>query len=394
MISEANGSFEETFESGRVSLTADADIPVRRFFRFHLRQFGNDVGGTFETFDMSSYTQFSEVPVYMDNALSLYYCARIDYGYIRNDRVYVTFTDREQRQWTFSALLGDRLLAGSLSRASQAYDHLPFDVEELLPEDQAWYAAQDSVSEIETVSPQIVMSRMTDSKRSLQCLYYYKTRVLNFVLPSRLSLDDCLPSVKTCRTYKLAIGAMIQSKPEFSAEDVQYQSVLVSYLDACDIDASRTRMVRLREDPERVPRSIAGKGLFLGTAFVFRDLNDDDSWDPYHEPVLAYLGSRSLLFVRDGMDSPVYGNDASGMTFESPVIGMKEAPDSPGWHVYSDMAVHMSMPWRIVEKMTRDESDRLNLVLANQVSPQEGCYVYPADGSQVSCDSVFPVLMQ
>ena len=392
-ISEANGSFEESVESARTSSLEVADIPVKRFFRFHLRQFGNDVGGTFETFDMSSYAQFAEVPVYMSNPLSLYYCARIDYGYVRNDHVYVVFTDREQRQWTFAASLGDRRLAGSLMRSSLD-EGRQLGTEYLLPEDRAWLTHGEQDRNLIPKVHQIVLSRMEDSKRSLQCMYYFKTLVLHFVLPSQLSLDDCQPSVQNCRSYKLAIGGMLPSSYEFSPENIQYQSVLNAYLDDCDLEEANTRTIRLREDPKNVPKAISNAGLFLATAFVYKDLDQDDEWDPYSEPVLAALSRKSLLFVREVSDTAVYGNDATGTTFETPVIGAKDLAKTPGWNVYSDSASSSNMSWRIVEKMNLGDVEWLNLVLSNEHAPQDGCYMYPTDPAQLPCDSVFPVLMQ
>ena len=393
MISEANGSFEESAESMRTSSPVVADIPVKRFFRFQLRQFGNDVGGTFETFDMNNYTQFNEVPVYMDNALSLYYCARIDYGYVRNGHVYVVFTDREQRQWTFAAALGDRFLAGSLMRSSQV-ENRQTGSEYLLPEDQALLNARNWDRNARLKAYQIVLSRMEDSKRSLECLYYFKTLVLRFVLPSALSLADCQPSVQNCRTYKLAIGGMIPASHEFSPENMQYQDVLNAYLDDCDLDESNMRTIRLREDPQKAPNAIVAPGLFLATAFVYQDLDMDDAWDPYTEPVLATLSEQALVFVRNVSDSAVYGSDASGSTFETPVIGTKDLATSEGWHVYRESAVRTGTPWRVVEKLTYNTIDRLALTLTNESDPQDGCYMYPADETQKPCVSVFPVLMQ
>lgn len=393
MISEANGSFEESVESMRVSSPVVADIPVKRFFRFHLRQFGNDVGGTFETFDMSNYTQFNEVPVYMDNALSLYYCARIDYGYVRNDHVYIVFTDREQRQWTFAASLGDKRLAGSLMRSSQV-ENRQLGREYLLPEDQALLNAQNWDRNLKQKAHQIVLSRMEDSKRSLDCLYYFKTLVLRFVLPPGLSLADCQPSEQNCRTYKLAIGGMLPGGHTFSPENIQYQHVLNAYLDDCDIDESNMRTIRLREDPQKGPNAIAAPGLFLATAFVYEDLDLDDAWDPYTEPVLATLSEQALVFVRNVSDSAIYGSDASGSTFETPVIGTRDLAKSEGWHVYDDHNVSTGSPWRVVEKLTYNTLDRLTLTLTNASVPHDGCYMYPADETQMPCDSVFPVLMQ
>ena len=114
-INDVTGSFEESVNSGRIQASG---IDTRRFFRFHLRQFNHEIGGTFESFDMSGYDMFQQVPLYMTNALNLYYCARIDYGYVRDNTAHIVFTDKEQRQWMVSLDLGNASLSGTIVRVN------------------------------------------------------------------------------------------------------------------------------------------------------------------------------------------------------------------------------------------------------------------------------------
>ena len=389
-LNSVNGSFEESMESGRLRYPA-AGVETLRFFRFHLRQFDDAVGGTFETFDMSSYEMFTTVPEFMNNPVSFYYCARIDYGYVRNNQANIVFTDREQRQWMFQTTLGEENLAGSIRRMdySDLSGYGRAKVDSLLPEDAAYFNAEAVTEE------QIVLQPMRkDSDKSLECLYYFKTTTLKFQLAESPYMDYCQPSLSQCRSLKLAIIGMFPLKNKM-VDTSLFQEVTTVYLDDYDLGPDRIRTVQLRDNPF-VTQHASPNSIFIATAIVYEDLDLNGVWDKSTEPVWAALNNQALLFYSSSPETTIYGRSNSLEQFEEPTILAHEWPEEPGWHVFSyDTDNSTSESYVAIRKMAPDNASVIPLRPVDIIEdwPRE-CYLRPTFDGQSRCSGIFPVLFQ
>lgn len=387
-ILDVNGSFEEASISGRVTSFVQ-DQETRRFFRFHLRQFDDAIGGTFETFDLKGYALFSQMPEIMDTAADYYYCGRIDYGYVRNGRVFVAFHDKEQRQWQFSAELGEKTLSGNLDRIRFNQD-ISGDMAELeyfLPEDRAFLE-----SGAESDSQMILQTMKKSSSRSLECLYYHKRKDIEFILPNGI-LQSCTPSVRNCENIKLSIvGKSPQHTDEFDAAG--YQKVLTAHLDDIDIENNRIRGINLRENPY-ASQGRKSNEIFIATAILFRDLNANDLWDSGTEPILATLSHQVLVFLPSSPDSDISGRNFQGESYPSPVFTLKEINNAPGWYVYHDVSDENGTPWRTLKSATLELDERLILSKTTGDSSlpdlDDGCMA--TSNAPQSCNGILPVLL-
>ena len=376
-----NGSFEETIESGRIN----TDVSPKRFFRFHLKQFENDIGGIFETFDMSSYDTFSQVPLNMTNAINLYYCARIDYGYIRDNKAFVIFTDKEQRQWMFTTELGNDALSGTLIRTDRFYTfNYSIDPDYLLPEDAAFYQKN------ETDKKQIVLKHMkTEPENALDCIYYFKTLSLNFLLSDTSFLNACSPSSKKCNNYKLAI---VGTKPHRRISDISNSSIFQiqsARLDDCDLISKTTRPILLRENPSIM--SGHQSDLFLATAIIYIDDNQNNSWDS-SEPIIASLNNQTIVFYNPTPENHIYGESPDNDPFEIPILTKENINPSPGWHIYNDISKtsEQTPSWKFLKNLTPTTDTSLII----SPLPSGSCFVAPTDNSQKECPPLFPIIIQ
>ncbi|MBQ9395195.1 MAG: hypothetical protein IJU23_06705 [Proteobacteria bacterium] len=387
-ILDVNGSFEESSLSGRVtSFVQDQDS--RRYFRFHLRQFDDAIGGTFETFDLKGYSLFSQMPEIMDTATDYYYCGRIDYGYVRNDRIFVTFHDKEQRQWQFSAELGEKTLSGSLSRIhfNQSLVSDKANLEYYLPEDRAYLELGT-----ETENQMILQTMKKSSARSLECLYYHKRKDIEFILPSGI-LNSCTPSVRNCENIKLTIiGKSPQHTDEFEAAG--YQKVQTAHLDDIDIENNRIRGINLRENPY-ASQGKKSNEIFIATAILFRDLNANDIWDSGTEPILATLNHQVLVFFPSPPETDISGRNFEGESYPSAVFSYQNMADALGWYVYHDVSDENGTPWRVLKSATPELDERLVLseITGDPSDPDntDGCFA-TSDALQ-SCNGILPVLL-
>lgn len=389
-ILDVNGSFEESSISGRVTSFIQEQQP-RRFFRFHLRQFDDAIGGTFETFDLKGYEIFSQMPEIMDTPAEYYYCGRIDYGYVRNDRIYVTFHDKEQRQWQFSAELGEKTLSGSLNRIhfNQSVSDDTANLDYFLPEDRAYLESET------TVNHQMILQTMKkSSSRSLECLYYHKRMNIEFVLPPEIQ-KSCIPSVRNCDNIKLGIiGKSPQHTNEFDVAG--YQKVLTAHLDDIDIENSRIRTINLRENPYAFQGRKSNE-IFIAAAILFRDENDNDLWDSLTEPILATLNHQILVFFPTNPETDISGRNFDGESFSSPVFSAKETSQLEGWHIFHDNSEENGTPWRVLKSADIELDERLvlSVIQGDSFNPDAAheCYYAPTSDTQQSCSGILPVLL-
>ncbi len=388
VIYDVNGSFEESIESGRLNTTL-SDENNRRYFRFHLRQFEDSIGGTFESFDMSSYDTFRQVPLLMSNTTYFYYCARIDYGYVRSNTVYVVFTDREQRQWLFKAELGKEKLSGQLSR-NQYYGNIELEGSEyLLPEDAAYITNHQDRRE------QLILTKMEkQSDKSLNCAYYFRKTEADIILPSDINYHRCMPSAQECRSLKLAvIGSPATRRIEQTAHN--FQEIQTAYLDDCDISSANMRHIILRDNPF-ISSSILEGDLYLATVIIYEDIDLNGSWNKNTEPILATLDNQTLVFYSSVPESVIYGKNANGISQELPVMDISNLDEKGGWFLFNDSSEINGM-MRMVTRLSNESSDRLYLKSINSAAEdygkQRGCYINPTSDDQTACAGVLPILL-
>ncbi|MBO4350041.1 MAG: hypothetical protein J6A01_03720 [Proteobacteria bacterium] len=399
---DITGSYEESELSGR-HLDGNSreellwlDGNVERYFRFHFRQFGDEIGGTFETFDLSSRMLFTKIPTYMENTASLYYCARIDRGYIRKYSAYIFFTDREQRQWELVLDTTKDPPAGVLKRSyfNNIGDVNLDNSEYYLREDEEYYQKVDMA---QMLYPQIALQRMEkDTKRSLDCVYYYKTHIFEVTLPSEFTDSsgwNCMPTPSRCNNYKLAVVGMMPQHRVPNSENFQLQEILTARLDDCDITTERKRILLLRDNPYKIIAANTS-GPYIATVIMYYDINLNDKWDSDSEPILAALDNQTLVFY-DSVPGTMYGNALSGNSYEIPVIQEDKFDRSTGWYLFNDDSSEKKDIYRVIQQLTPHSSD--TLILKNIALPSdddiEGCYLNSI-GDLPECSGIIPVLLQ
>ena len=393
-IWEVDGSFEETLLSGRLNSTLADGQDTRRYFRLHLRQFEDAVGGTFETFDLDNYTAFTRVPEYMDQSMTRYYCARIDYGYVRGDEAYISFTDREQRHWTMNLNLGERVLYGDFVRTDS--HRIELNNIYLMPEDAAFVAENKDG----TPKHQVEFASMgVLGERALDCVYYFKSRHIDFVLPSAMNLEKlCEPSKHQCKNFRLAIIG-VQAQHHVIQHDLPpLQEIMTAYLDDCDIDENQIRSINLRENPHAFHTN--SNGIFVATAIIYQDLNLDSTWDKADEPIFAMLNGQSLVFYEDAPTEDVYGTTSSHEPYEDPVLTLDYMTAFPGWQIYNDQSdgIETNPYIRIIKRLTPYRSKYLYFKAEN-LNPEDpdmlpGCYIRPDSPHKLGCSQLLPILLQ
>ena len=385
-INDVTGSFAELETSGRIQVSG---VDTKRFFRFHLRQFDHEIGGTFETFDMSGYETFRHVPVFMNVALNLYYCSRIDYGYVQNNNAYIVFTDKEQRQWMLSLEMGKISLPGTLVRLDRARggDSFKVDPDYLMPEDAEFY--KNTNNAINT--NQIVFGLMTeDSDEFLNCLYYYKKTELTFVIPDNIPLDRCYPSRKQCRNFRLAI---IGGRPQRRTGDLTINSfaeIQSAFLDDCDLHSGYLRTIQLRDNPD-VITGITSE-LFIATAIIYEDTDMNGTWTHSTEPVLATLDDQLLVFYSTQPAASIYGKSPEEKVYEMPVLTIENIDSETGWHIYNDTSETASH-WRILKSLSLNHNNTLTLHPVSK-DKTSGCILSSTEENSSECTGILPVLLQ
>lgn len=390
-IEEATGSFEESPESGRLNVKIDGNY---RFFRFHLRQFDTDIGGTFETFDLPSFKAFSQMPLIMDKANEDYYCSRIDYGYVRNQDVRIVFTDREQRQWIIDTKLGDERLHGSMLRTK--FNHASMmtlhDLDYLLPEDVEYYQAHALDVDDETTVDQMILTQMDKkSDKPLNCIYYQKKSTYRFKLPEALDLSSlCEPSVSQCDNLRLAIVGMPWVRN--LSEAYSMKEIFSARLDDCDIDDGM-RTVYFRDNPFALLK-MDTQSFFVATAFVYIDEDLNGSWNKLQEPVIAALNNQYFVFYDDSDDDDVFHS----------IFQSEQFSQGPQWYAFTndvenlllyDLTSHDSeASFHLISKATSVTGDELTLFDIHLDDLDNlGCY-FTSDEDQVQCSGIMPVMLQ
>lgn len=350
-----NGSFEEARGSGRLFWGAveDPGLDSYRFFRLHLRQFDNEIGGVFETFDMSSIDAFEQVPTFMEYAVKNYYCARIELGYVRDHTAHVIFKDREQRRWVISLELGEKTLYGSLSRMKMdSTDLATPKTDYLLPQDVAYFATPWGYS-------QMIFDVMPESsQRSLECIYYYKNTDIDFTIDERLLETKC-SAPRTCPNLRLGIvGSPPIAKQSLSSLP-ELSEIVSATLQDCDFKG-QIRTISLRDNPNTSNQW--RNSLFLATAIVYDDVDLNGSWDHSTDPIYAMIDNGALLFRHEQTQPVFYGSlpeDISPDTrFDDPVISESDFGPLNGWTACSesDYPTSQDSVWRIPTKLQPSSS--------------------------------------
>lgn len=407
---DCTGSYEESIYSGR-HLDGDASAalvwnygPTERYFRFHLRQFDNDIGGTFETFDLDSRELFTQIPTYMENPVSMYYCARIDYGYVRNHTAYVIFTDREQRQWALILDIAKDPPSGELRRANlNRVLNFFYDSEYYLSEDREYF---EKVEQKTMPYGQIALERMDkDTERSLNCVYYYKNRKFDVILPNELirllnqtpENDGCDPDQANCENYKLAVIGMMPHHRIPGEDIVPFQEVMSARLDNCDLMTVGKRTIYLRENPFNI-LATNNSQPFFATLIAYKDVNRNNHWDSAYDPVLAVLDNQTLVFY-DHLPGTMYGNGLGNAAYQVPVISEGQLDPSTGWFAFSDDSKEQSGIYRIIQNLIPQTADTLILKYINTSHSGAsdsvgGCNLPPTEAQEPYCRGLVPILLQ
>lgn len=351
-IDDVNGCFEESSSSGRLFLGVQnaPNLETRRFFRFHLKQFENDVGGIFETFDLSSYDAFSQVPAKITTPYSHYYCGRIEYSYVRDARAHIIWTDKEQRRWVFTGILGDDvLLSGSVNRLSA--DGISF------PSPQADYMLPQDAIYLERggdVERQIAFEKMkSHADKNLECPYYYKSTTVNVVIPESV-LETYCEDRRFCGNLRLGIIGMESFMKESIGEDPEFFEIVSATLHDCDIK-DRVRSIILRDNPH-VYGGNGRSGFFIATAVIYQDEDRNGAWDSRRERIIAALGHETLIFSDE--DSHLfYGALPEGYEYdpEEPLVVLAPEEEWPkrGWSscTETDYDADYTDYWRVPTKI-------------------------------------------
>ncbi len=379
------GAYEEAADSGRLlaSQAEAASSENYRFFRFNLRQYGDEVGGIFETFDLPSYSDFSRMPETVNHRMANYYCSRIEYGYVRNGYLNIYFTDKSQRRWFYAGLLEDNKISGRIYRVSQNGGKLisePYGY--LMDQDRAYYERSGD-GDLEM----ILRYRERSETSPLSCIYYYKTSDIEFSIPE--SVYKHCADAKFCSNLRLAvIGSQpISSGLSSSAQTPIFTEILSATLS--DIDrASGMRLIALRDTPYAELRDASG--LFIATAFVYDDANLNGVWDT-DEAIYAGMRGSLLAFADETADSEYAA--ALGVGENKTIAYNLSLPDG------------MPIGWNVVEEKSRTEANSAARSLTQFLKTQSaasltewtdggaGCYYAPQAGSgKPMCEGIFPVL--
>ena len=385
LVDSVYGVYEETADSGRLLAShPEADAPDNyRFFRFNLRQYGDEVGGIFESFDLPSYSDFSRMPETVNYRISSYYCSRIEYGYARNGYLNIYFTDKSQRRWLYSGLLEDNKISGRIYRVSQNGGKL---ISEsygyLMDQDRAYYE-QSGSGDLEM----ILRHREKSETSPLSCMYYYKTSEIEFSIPE--SVYAHCGEAKFCSNLRLAaVGSQpISASMSSAGQTPIFTEILSATLS--DIDrGSGMRLIAMRDTPYAELRNASG--LFIATAFVYDDANLNGVWDS-DEAIYAGMRGSFLAF-----------SDETAESEYAAVLGVGEN---------KTIAYNLSLPdgmpigWNVVEERSRTEANSATRSLTQFLKTQSaaaltewtedgaGCYYAPPAGSgKPMCEGIFPVL--
>lgn len=296
-LTNVDGAYEESHDSGRtLSRYPEAQelFDNLRFFRFYLSQYSDNVGGIFETFDLPTYLEFSQMPDAVESVMSSYYCARIESGYVRNGYVNLYFTDKEQRFWLYTGKIGSTI-DGRLYRISKNDGAKISKPEYLMPQDAAYYKHAKDTSKAMSLA-----ERETTAVDPLSCIYYYKGTEIDFWIPQSVWNHCADPAL--CDNLRLAVIGM-KPIPNWLVNDSS--PVVVELLSATLSDADRLGSMRtiLMRDTPHVKFSNSS-GMFWATAIVYEDENFNGTWD--HDEVV-YAGMQdSLLLFADEFSKPKY----------------------------------------------------------------------------------------
>lgn len=391
---DVNGSFEESSVSGRLlegSAARDA-FPQLRYFRFHLKQFGDEVGGIFESFDTTSYSIFSRIPVSMGVAMRAYYCGRIDYGYVRGDNVQILFTDREQRRWMYYGDLSDSQISGALVRVDVSGNEFVTDdaYAYAMPQDAA-YLSNGGAPESE-----MVLQRMEDAEHSLDCIYQIAKTEVEVVIPESLRAH-CRG---ICSNLKLAvIGSFPMSAQEAEAATppALYEVVSLTVTQP-DMTNDSVRKMVLRDDVQVISGSIDSN--FIATLWLYDDLDDSGSWSS-EEPIYATLKDVILIFGKRSVETSLGRRYYTGIL---PEWAVAEAGKS--YQIFSDSVRHhwdalhvrsIGLPntWGTLPIIDDKVMSRVNLHPIEQETGEDYCYFNTRAQSEKfpACTSMVPVLL-
>lgn len=407
-IVKADGSFEESSESGRLHANLDEADQVSsfHFFRLHIRQFDDVLGGIFEIFEHNDYLAFSQEPEVLDRKKKNYYCSRIDNSYVRSNQIFITMTDREQRRWLFSSKLGDISLYGRLDRLS--YDDrvmsASMDVDYLFPEDVLYRKKykQPPLSKKEPISEQLVFEKMRrNNDKHLDCIYYYKTDRFKLELPSELQLKNwCMPSQGRCNNIRAAV---MMTQLTYDTALGTYSLTLHEHqsarLDDCDIDPNGYfRLLSLREKPD-----LNNPVLKLGTAtvIVYEDFDGNGLWTQESEPILSYASQGMLVFYEQTPNTTVYAKLSDGSLHDKALFDSTLLSASPGWYFlrYSSERDESGTSAQFVKVLESQLGNQIKLnpigLRSDLTRENRGCYLKPnLDVGQVLCPPIFPAIAQ
>ena len=285
-----DGAYEESPDSGRI-LNHYPEIQQHfdnyRFFRFYLRQYGDDVGGIFETFDLPSYFEFSQMPEAVESRMSSYYCARIESGYVRNGYVNLYFIDKEQRRWLYTGAISETI-EGSIHRVSQSDGSKISSRDYLMPQDAAYYQHSSN-----STKQMVLAKRDKEPTNPLSCIYYYKGVDIDFLIPESVWNHCNDPAL--CHNLRLAIIGMKPIPNWLDSKDTK--PIVAEFLSATLSDVDRVgtaRTIYMRDTPHVKFRN--SSGMFWATAIVYDDANGNGIWD-HDEIIYAGMQDSLLLFL-------------------------------------------------------------------------------------------------
>lgn len=379
-LTNVDGAYEESRDSGRtLSRYPEAQelFDNLRFFRFYLSQYSENVGGIFETFDLPTYLEFSQMPDAVDSVRSSYYCARIESGYVKNGYVNLYFTDKEQRAWLYTGKIGSTI-DGALYRISKHDGAKISNPEYLMPQDAAYYKHAKDTSKAMSLA-----ERETTAVDPLSCIYYYKGTEIDFWIPQSVWNHCADPAL--CDNLRLAVIGSTPI-PIWLANDTS--PVVMEFLSATLSDADRLGSMRtiLMRDTPHVKFSNSS-GMFWATAIVYEDENRNGTWD-HDEVVYAGMQDSLLLFLDESSKSRYLAQQPN---LNAPAFYYLTVPKESqlGWQVVGESSQsHSGGTLRTVRSLEKIRS----LAALSTWNGDRGCYFETAgDDDKQLCPGLLPI---
>gem|GEM_PF-6549432 len=392
VITSADGCFEESKDSGRISRNEN-NLPFMHFFKLNLKQYNENIAGSIELFTLPNYTLFMQQPTHMTQSAEHYFCTRLEDGYRRGDSVFLIFADALNRRWLLNAKLNDVKFIGNLSRLNA--NNIPIltkvdGCEPLLAED-ANFRNTHGLSENQIVFD-LVRSDVPEEK--LDCVEYYVKSTYNVQIPFQL------PSCNHLRMALVLTRIQASNIVDQPTDALTFHEYATASMDIFDINPSyNTLAFYFRSLPKLLLKT--EPKFAIGNLIIYEDLPPyNNRWDNIatgnmDEPLLAYLPYQTLIF-HDVKDPKIrlYPRRSDYSSQEEP-LNTEQWERKPGWYVYSYVAENVKMEnfkIQLIQKLQRE--DIVELQLKSIAEECQHCYMSSrsAEPHCADCPTVFKAL--